>query len=252
MRSLPSQTRSPRTSPSDYGVRPACGTRPRSVLARAKTPLPRRRAYGRVCPAWRSRRASKSVNMGGLFVVDAHQRSGEPCDLRLLRDDQGHRLAAEANLVVIEWAEMRALGGYLVLVLRVRRGELRPVLVREHVEHALDRLRVRGRDALNPPWRSWMRHEAVSEARHVVLRSILGGASDLDAPIDAGGRLSERARPGDAPSGRAHRRHFFGLRLRRTARRLIQRTHDGAPRQLDLEVVVAVAARRAAAGQPRA
>src|ERR1700719_1409510 len=38
---------------------------------------------------------------------------------------------------------------------------------------------------------------------------------------------------------------LVSLRLRLPARRLVQRTHDAAPRQLDLEVVVAEAARLA-------
>src|ERR1700731_1493394 len=38
---------------------------------------------------------------------------------------------------------------------------------------------------------------------------------------------------------------LVGLRLRLPSRRLVQRAHDAAPRQLDLEVVVAEAARLA-------
>src|SRR5579871_2897936 len=46
----------------------------------------------------------------------------------------------------------------------------------------------------------------------------------------------------------ASRDALVGLRLRRAARRLAERAHDRAPRQLDLEVVVTVAAR---AGEQR-
>ena len=84
------------------------------------------------------------------FIFDPDQGSRKSRDLELLRDDQRHRLTAEENSVVIERTERRAGGRDLVFILLVRRRELGPMLVREHVEHAVDRERIRGMNVLDP------------------------------------------------------------------------------------------------------
>ena len=68
------------------------------------------------------------------------------------------------------------------------------MLVREHVEHACDRKRIRGIDALDPALGDGGRdHDAVREVGHVVFGGVLGNAGDLGAAVDAGGRLAEIA-----------------------------------------------------------
>jgi hypothetical protein len=85
-----------------------------------------------------------------LLVLDADERSRKSRDLELLRDNQRHRLTTEVNLVVIERTERRTRGGNLVFILLVGRGELGSMLVREYVEHACDRKRISGINALDP------------------------------------------------------------------------------------------------------
>src|SRR5436305_14242963 len=81
------------------------------------------------------------------------------------------------------------------------------------------------------------------QAGHVVFGSVLGSAGDLGASVDAGGRLAEMGE-------RSHSTlrvwdPLVRLRLRRAPGRLRERSYDGAPRQLDLEIVVAEATRAA-------
>jgi hypothetical protein len=85
-----------------------------------------------------------------LLVLDADERSRESRDLELLRDNQRHRLTTEVNSVVIERTERRTRGGDLVFILLVERGELGSMFVREYVEHARDRKRIPGINALDP------------------------------------------------------------------------------------------------------
>ena len=67
----------------------------------------------------------KVGDMRLLLILDPYERSGKPGDLEFLRHDQGHRLTAEVNSVVIERTERRTGGRNLVFILVVRRGELR-------------------------------------------------------------------------------------------------------------------------------
>jgi hypothetical protein len=85
------------------------------------------------------------------LVFDTHQRGGKARDLELLRDHQRDRLAAEANLVVIQRTERRAGRGDLVVVCLVGRGKLGPVRMREHGDHALDRHGILEIEALDAP-----------------------------------------------------------------------------------------------------
>ena len=82
------------------------------------------------------------------LVFDPHQRGREARGLPILGEDQRDRLAVEHDLVVVERAERRAcLGRHIVLVGLVVVGHARPVLVRQHVEHAGDAQRLAGVDA---------------------------------------------------------------------------------------------------------
>ena len=73
------------------------------------------------------------------FVFDAQERSGEARDFPLLGEDQGDRLSAELDLVVVQRAERRAfLRRHIVLIRGVRARHRRPIFVRQNVEDALD------------------------------------------------------------------------------------------------------------------
>ena len=181
-----------------------------------------------------------------LLVFDAHQRGGEARGLPLLGQHQRDRLAAEHDPVVVERAERRALlGRDIVLVGLVVVGHRRPVLVGEHVEHALDAQRLAGVDARDAALGDGRVDDAaIGEAGDVELAGIFGLAGDLGAAVDAGGRLCRYRVSWRSPD------LLVGLRLRRAARGLRQRAHDGAARQLDLEGVVRRSPwRRAAAGR---
>ena len=184
----------------------------------------------------RSRSAVHVRDMRLRLVVHPDQRGREARDLRRFGDDQRDRLAVEHDPVVVERPERRAVRRHVVLVglVVVRHG--RPVLVRQHGEHARDAacaapvsMRVMRPlamvEATTLPW---------SEAGGVELGGIFGGAGDLGEAVDAGCGGADVG-----CHGLCSRDLLVGLRLRRAARRLGQRADDGAARQVDLEACCA-------------
>ena len=61
------------------------------------------------------------------------------------------------------------------------------MLVREHVEHAVDRQRIRGMNALDPSFGNGGRnHDTMREAGHVVFGGVFRKSGNLRASVDAG------------------------------------------------------------------
>src|SRR5262245_2174566 len=142
----------------------------------------------------RLRCASKSVTCGLRSCSTRTSEAANRAILEFLRDDQRHRLTAEQDFVVIERTEGRAGRRHLVGIFLVRRCKLGPMLVRKHVEHAVDRQRIRGMNALDPPLGNGGRdHETMRQAGHVVFGGVFRKSGNLRVSIDAGGRLAEVA-----------------------------------------------------------
>ena len=73
-----------------------------------------------------------------------------------------------------------------------RRCQPGPMLVREDVEHAFDRQRIRSVDPLDAAFGNGGRdHDAVREPGHVVFGGVFRSAGDLGASVDAGSRFAE-------------------------------------------------------------
>ena len=129
-------------------ARRGCGER---RLDRAARLWNGERALARLCRGFQTAGfIALAPEVGGvrLFVVlHQDQRRREARDLRLFGDDQGDRLAAEPNPVVVERAERRAVGRHIVRVGTIAVCHARTVLVRQHVDHAVDAQRLGRVDA---------------------------------------------------------------------------------------------------------
>ena len=134
-----------------------------------------------------SRRRYTSVTCASCLVLHAHQRRRKTRDLRRFGDDERDRLTVEHDPVVVERPERRSCGRHVILVglIVVRHG--RTVLVRKHVEHALDAQGGAEIDACDATLCDCRRYNAaISKAWHVELGGIFCGAGDLREAVDAG------------------------------------------------------------------
>jgi hypothetical protein len=138
------------------------------------------------------------VRIGDEFfrlVFDAHQRGRKARDLPLFGQNERDRLSAELDRVVIEWTERRAfIGRDIVLIGTAGAGHARTVLVREHIEHAVDK-GFAGVDTNDAALRNG-RHDdiAIGEVRNVELAGIFRRSGHLGVAIDARGRCSDVSR----------------------------------------------------------
>ncbi len=79
------------------------------------------------------------MQVGGMrlaLVLDPNERRRIPCQLESVGYDQGDRLGAELDLVVLERTKRRAGRCDFVAVVSVELREARAVLVREDLQHA--------------------------------------------------------------------------------------------------------------------
>ena len=182
-----------------------------------------------------------------LLVLDAYERCRKARDLGLLGHDKRHRLAVESHVLVVERAERCAGRSDLIAVFLFRSGKLRPVHVREHVEHAVDRQRIGGMDAPDPSLGDGRRDdEAVRQTGDVVLGRVSRRARHLRPALDPRGRLAEKARcNGGCAHGTLPLTRLSACDCGFPSAGLRQGAHDRAARQFDLEVVVPEAARAA-------
>src|SRR5258707_8585756 len=132
-----------------------------------------------------------------LVIIHAHQRGREPGDLGLFGDHQRDRLAAEPDPVVIERPEWRTLRGRLVLVGVVRARHARPVLVREHINHACDGERIAWINARDTALGDGGGNNAgMRKAGCIELAGIFRDAGDLGVAVDAGYSAADIRRHG--------------------------------------------------------
>jgi hypothetical protein len=136
-----------------------------------------------------------TVQVGGvrlLFVFDAYQRCSEARDFPLLRKHKRDRLSVEQDPVVIQRSKRRAVRGHVVLVRAIVIGHGRAVLVREHIDNAVDAQRLAHINAGDAaPGNSRRDDAAIGEAGAVELGSIFCGAGNLGAAVDAGCRRTD-------------------------------------------------------------
>ena len=122
------------------------------------------------------------------LLFDPDQRSRKARGFPILGQHQRDRLSVEQDPVIVERAIGRSFfrrDFVLVGVVIVRHR--RPVLMGEHVDHAVNAQRLRGIDAHDPPLRNGQFDDiAVHEAGDVELAGISGLAGDLGPAVDAG------------------------------------------------------------------
>ena len=133
------------------------------------------------------------------LVLHPHQRCRETRDLRRFGDDERDRLAAEHDPAVVERPERRSRGRYVIFISLIVVRHRRTILMRQHVEHALDAHRgaeIDARDAALRDCRGY--NAAVNKARHVELGGVFGGAGDLREAVDPGCGCADVMRHGRA------------------------------------------------------
>ncbi len=133
------------------------------------------------------------------LVVHPDQRGCKAGDLRGFRDDKRDRLAAEHDPVAVERPERRPNRSHLILVSFIVVRHARAVLVRNHVDNALD---AQGGASLDPgdaALRDRRRDDApVRKPGDIELGGVFRGAGDLGDAVDAGGGSADVLCHGDA------------------------------------------------------
>ena len=174
------------------------------------------RLLGRAARLWRGERVLGRLQCDGpvtltiqigdvrfFIVFHADQRRREARDLRLFGDHQRDRLAAEPDPVVVERPERRTFRSHLVLVGAVGARHARPILMRQHVDHAFNGKRLARVDARDAALGDRGRNDAgMREAGRIELAGIFRRAGDLGAAVDAGCGGADVSRHGPAPAHR--------------------------------------------------
>ena len=102
------------------------------------------------------------------LILDADQRCGKARDLELLRHHQRDGLAGKEDLLVVKRPERRAWRGSLVGVFLGLKSDIRPVVVREHLDHTGHCERGAPIDTLDAALRDLTRDDkAMSETGHI-------------------------------------------------------------------------------------
>ena len=126
------------------------------------------------------------------LVLDADEGGAVARRFQRLADDDGHRLHAEHDLVVVEPAKRGSGHGDFVVVAHVEPGDVGPVLVRDDLDDAGYRARLGVTDGGDPALGDSARDDpAVQQARDGLLGGVASRARHLDEAVDAADRVAD-------------------------------------------------------------